>query len=789
VDDVQVAAPIGFVGSIQDVALSPSLTLMDDPAAGVSDIPAGGETLRLTSTLVQHTEQGDRAVSEAAGVVQLAHRSEIEATSTPSGGIGYPNGFVPQFGSLYYSVPLGQLPSFAAPVLAVDPTAERKLDGGKSSAWLDALQSLPSGRTEAQASDWASRVDEGKYLVQQTALQEAASSSTPKKIVPMVVNTASSSKLTLKVKIEKLAGRVAGKTPSPAELRQLLSDGSFTPDQALTRDVSALTTPFSTPDLNVMLPGSKLPDGEDSGSFYTTPPDITPALPGRPHYRQTGTASAHEYTVTPEGVVAADGSSATDDKSETTGQREGVGDVQSYRKARSVRSASAGSELLAPIGEFKSSDLQAKDSASASYVPSGILDSTGTQRRQDGSQVTPNLSGLDFITSPPGAFTDLAGARTLRGEAPIDAIRVRVANVGEYSDAAQQKVAAVASRIARLGLSARVVAGSSLQQVGVYVPDYDVARSPAHPKDLGWVEQSWTTLGASVAVGGAVERLQSGLLWLVGGALVVGVMSTSLVTGRRRRAEVAVLNDIGWRRARIRRRLTLQFLPSLVLVTVVAGVSTWISQTGAQSGAFSFLVVVTMIIGLAVSVRTSLASPKGRSIVRGGSRVLTSATGLLGRQLLSAPGAAAAQIVGIGSTGLVVGLASAAMVSARSSAGQTRLANVVFSAVGVSTALLAVAGVLAAVVLALLGRKAALERRRRDERLMRSLGFREALLRSLAIREQAVLLAVGAAIAALAGTAVAIWTDAPWWIAPVAGAASCLLLLPVATRPARNGHE
>jgi hypothetical protein len=179
-----------------------------------------------------------------------------------------------------------------------------------------------------------------------------------------------------------------------------------------------------------------------------------------------------------------------------------------------------------------------------SYVPLGIYDSPlGTLRFDvDGKLVAsrsvyPTLNPADFLPRPPLALTTLEGAAYLRGrEDFIDAIRVRVGGIEEYSQQSITKIEQVASEITeRTGLHVDIVAGSSPQRVLVYVPG------------IGYIEEGWTTLGATEQITGGINAANITLfacLLLASGVFVSNSAQLSVIS---RREDIGILKALGWR--------------------------------------------------------------------------------------------------------------------------------------------------------------------------------------------------------------------------------------------------
>ncbi|MGG0719203.1 ABC transporter permease [Robertmurraya massiliosenegalensis] len=140
--------------------------------------------------------------------------------------------------------------------------------------------------------------------------------------------------------------------------------------------------------------------------------------------------------------------------------------------------------VIDPVGEFDpgereetlaSSPLGIYQQAPVTYTEEDGTVKTVKATTQPGSFVTPATSGV----------TNIHSASLIKGEQPIDAIRVKVAGIGGYTKDAAKKIEEVAKEIEAMGLHVSVVAGASPQNLEVDI------------EGLGTVTESWTTLGAS----------------------------------------------------------------------------------------------------------------------------------------------------------------------------------------------------------------------------------------------------------------------------------------------------
>lgn len=95
------------------------------------------------------------------------------------------------------------------------------------------------------------------------------------------------------------------------------------------------------------------------------------------------------------------------------------------------------------------------------------------------------LSPGGFVTPSASGLTNIQSAEFIKGDKPIDAIRVKVAGLSTYTKDAANKIENIANEIREMGLDVQIIAGSSPQKLKVNV------------EGVGLVEETWTTLGAA----------------------------------------------------------------------------------------------------------------------------------------------------------------------------------------------------------------------------------------------------------------------------------------------------
>ena len=208
------------------------------------------------------------------------------------------------------------------------------------------------------------------------------------------------------------------------------------------------------------------------------------------------------------------------------------------------------------VGTFSGTRLAAQFNNSLNWLPENTYTSPPTVLRYNaqGQPVTPTAllpttNHAGFLLQPPLALTTLSAAVKLRGDNIISAIRVRVTGLNAADPASWQRVQQAAALIEqRTHLHVLVTLGSSPRQTLVYVPgvkqgQFGATRTIA---PIGWVEEHWITIGASVLYLQQVEATR----WLLLGAVLavclgylIVAFSTLMTTQRR---DYAILSALGW---------------------------------------------------------------------------------------------------------------------------------------------------------------------------------------------------------------------------------------------------
>lgn len=182
------------------------------------------------------------------------------------------------------------------------------------------------------------------------------------------------------------------------------------------------------------------------------------------------------------------------------------------------------------------------------------------------SNIKPEFDPQGFLTAPPSMLTTIDAASQLLGDDDvISSIRIKVSGVDDISDESAAILEGVSERIEKeTGLMADITLGSSPQPTVTYIPGINGKKS------IGWIEQPWIKLGASMAI---FREAKIGLNGIIASVILVAIMyvfSSSLVMMYTRRKEFAVLQAIGWRPGQLSKMLLIEATILGLFVSVVS---------------------------------------------------------------------------------------------------------------------------------------------------------------------------------------------------------------------------
>ncbi len=608
--EVELAAPVAVVGLVRAVVTSPSIFVSKPPdrptlyQVRIDAFTSDGIADRLVQAQTAELLLGPSTIGD-----EFPWASSLGDISRDSEGITFTS-----------RVPL---PAIASPMIGVDPVAERALLG-PSAEFLDSLVGIRSGAAPLTVSTFNSKLIHDNYRVAELTLDmlvEGGGASLQRPVVPLSVSRRLYAPLKLSLQIDQVGEALDAYPAGETEEARLVAArrAAGTASRNIGRvelDVTEELRPFQAPSLTLLWPGSEPPSGTLISSEVAR--DFEVRLPGRPRYRaiapRTG-STALSYSIEPAGIASPD-SGTTPLVPTSPDVAFGVverGKEAVYRTLDTLPLAAAqGVRLegdldapffLAPLGEYDLAQLELPQNQ-LSYVPLGAYDPPSTTLVADNVgeplppvEIKPTFNAAGLVAVPPLAVTDIEGAAVLRGDNPIDAVRVRVKGLSDYGAEARTTVEGVATEIAGMGFDTDIVAGSSARPVEVFVPGYWVERKPV--EDLGWVEQGWTTIGAARRVESGLGLTNTVLLALGVIAALVFAATLHVTELKSRASEIAVLHGVGWNRLTIARWILAELVLSALVVAAV-GTSAWLlsERSAITLAAILLLVAVLPLAGV-----------------------------------------------------------------------------------------------------------------------------------------------------------------------------------------------
>ncbi|MDR6200237.1 hypothetical protein QE374_002146 [Microbacterium sp. SORGH_AS428] len=390
-----------------------------------------------------------------------------------------------------------------------------------------------------------------------------------------------------------------------------------------------------------------------------------------------------------------------------------------------------------PVGTFTPAQLQEEGTelgqVGLGYDESAPIIVDGADAAADGTALPASFSGLGLNTSGAFAIADLQNAQYLHMADPVSSVRVRVAGIDGYTADAQAKILDVASRIRELGLTATIVAGSSFETVPVALEPPAGTSGDAPPLV---VSQDYSRLGAAAMASDGVSGTNLALLMMSMLAATALLLFTQLSSIASRRADAAVLRQVGWTRRRIRA----WFLSEEAVATLLlAGIGALTLLTSAMIETTSYLVgiaVAASVVGSAVLVgRSALVRASAARRPRSGSGAVTTPA-LLGLRNARTSGATTVALAAaLALVSLAASTAVAVLIAGRAAAGDSRLGSFAASQALVPQGTLIAVTLGAAGILLVVIRRLGLERRTSAEQALRAMGWQRTHLRHAAAAE------------------------------------------------------
>ncbi|MGE6261364.1 hypothetical protein ACQKCU_26470 [Heyndrickxia sporothermodurans] len=183
-----------------------------------------------------------------------------------------------------------------------------------------------------------------------------------------------------------------------------------------------------------------------------------------------------------------------------------------------------------------------ENTKSLASSPLGIYGGEMPYLKSDPSvKLHPSAVPGSFITTPAHGLVSIDYVKKIKGDAPIDAVRVKVAGITGYDKESAALIRKLANEWKNKGFTVDIVAGASLQNRTVEV------------EGIGKVVQPFTTLGAADTVVSSWNAIQVALTVLYGlvALTFVGFTFFNLMTDRQK--DELLLARLGWSEKLIRR--------------------------------------------------------------------------------------------------------------------------------------------------------------------------------------------------------------------------------------------
>ncbi|MGC4152806.1 MAG: ABC transporter permease [Propionicimonas sp.] len=452
-----------------------------------------------------------------------------------------------------------------------------------------------------------------------------------------------------------------------------------------------------------------------------------------------------------------------------------------FDPARIQQEAELGS---VPLEEYTAARLVAADDASREAIGADVL-------RSD-----LNLAGYSQL--PPSILISLNSLPLLDAtrlklplDAPVSAVRVRVAGVAGLDRTSRERVRLVAERIQQTtGLDVDITIGSSQTAQRVELPATALGVPALNLDEL------WSQKGVAIAVTEALDT-KSLLLFaliLASSALTVAVSANAAVQARRR--ELGTLACLGWSPGRLRREVLLE----LTLIGAGAGVLgalvAWplalvlqVAFDGARAAsAVPIAVALTLLAGLPAIRAAGRIAPIDAlrpPVLQAGrrSRPVGSALALGARQLLRRPGRLAMGAIAVGIAAASITLLASIVVAFQGAVVGTFLGDAVALQVRapdlIAAGCLTLLGVVAVATIGFLG----IIEDATSYAALQAVGWRDASLGGALATQAALIGAVGGVAGGALGIGLVAWLVGdlnPATLTVAAAAAAFLILLAIA---------
>jgi hypothetical protein len=618
--DVEVAAPIGFLGRIGNLPTWPWLQI---PAQLVRDDPH----LALSADIVTSTDDGlgVRDAADGIAVFLLFDATAWDGTSQADQDTvrvtSQAQGLAVSADRDWVYVMLPYLPLISDSIVAVQPDAEARLL--RDAAWPElttlkvsdsAISRLTNELGHAPTTDELFTLDstngDAHTLVSMSsgpdvsaALREEYGSSAT--VAPMIARQNPKPDLRFDVTLSTLAMQQTGDADRDLATAAVAAETSV---GTVRTDVTATREPFTSMSLGIPWPGTTW-----EGDFGYVDASSATGLGGLELLADPFAESGQ--------TVATDGFVPSLPRDNRPPDGRSVGWSQTFRSAQASDThlrlgSTRGQDGGAPFVVGRLTDDEMSSPTAQDSAPLGIYDtddvivqSSRTPRVAPGTRVNPVLSGRGLVAGLPVGYVGAAGAAALGVSDPFTAVRVRVADVENYTADSAQKIAEVARAIEGLGLTTYVVAGSSMSSTSADVGSYAFGVRSTTPQavgSLGTVEIAGLRLGVAQATVATLKDVGRTVATLSATVALTALIAVGIAPRRVLQDASRVLRTQGYSRIRRARRLAADTIPTIMLAIVaMLGATFW--NTSALNTSAVTITIGALGVGAALAVALTRA--------------------------------------------------------------------------------------------------------------------------------------------------------------------------------------
>ena len=263
------------------------------------------------------------------------------------------------------------------------------------------------------------------------------------------------------------------------------------------------------------------------------------------------------------------------------------------------------------VGSFDGGKLYNSDEVKLNGTPLGIYGDTYLTQveneygeKVENRKVYPTCVPGTIASSVPQGYTTLEAAALIKGDNPIDAIRVKVAGIDKYDDISKSKIQQIAMEInEKTGLHVDIVAGSSTQNIVASI------EGKGEVQGIGKVIQRWVTLGTALKITDSWDMIGFILVMLFvicGFLFIINRISSYLLT---RKNEIQILKSVGWGDKEIAKVICGENIVAAAISSALVIIMTIILNMKFEIKFLTEIVTVTLIIGNLLVVLISYLYP------------------------------------------------------------------------------------------------------------------------------------------------------------------------------------